>query len=1001
MGPAERPQALIEPTGFPVQPFPRQVRRSRRPDRGMQRHGHNPIGLLPRRSRHGSPSHLVAGPECGRRFQPATLGGPGDREEPNGIGHGPAPPGHALLLCCVLTAALLATGAAETVTDVECPERCGPAEEIGLSIAVERERPPLPRAEWIYAAVCLPPGWSVVRADLSGPGAREFTADAWVTRELNTVYGRDGHRWWGGRALARADGRDGAPAPDVAAVAFRLRTGPDPGVCTIECCGGSGPPLPATSPSVRERPGQPPKSRDQIGLAHLESCFPFRLRWRVSREVVLASPITGLVLGPAPAPVRFGRPDSTIRGQPIAVRALTAAPQGVLLRLSGNTWPSRLVDPRSGATATRTGPLGKGSAHTLFLETAIPAGAPVGATDGCVLTAERPGPNAGSCSMLVRTTARSGALALVGMHDRPEIALVDLELLRRVGSLSINVAASAAVKRCEMGEALAVSPDGRRVYALCRSLDIGRGFRLRCLDVDTGALVYDGVVDSPRKHDSPRQIALSEDERCVFIRCDRSLAAFSVADGTVVKRLPGDWVALVGNPSDGGPLVASRRQLFALGAADLALRPVAALPAGAGRNVAVAGAANRLYVGLGTDHERGTGVCLVDLRSGTTRNCFLGIPWQDVAAAPPHGRSLAFTSADPCVLAAGGESVAEQWSVPMPGPVTRAAFAPDGAHLVALVPGARMLALVAWSTQVVTREIGLGGVPTVEAFAVAVASDTPTSRPATRGGGGPVGEPRGQRCDDALRLAQYHGSRGQLERAVELAGRAATLCPGRIEPHRLRCLYSCKLGRIDDAIADLETILRVEPQNGWGLRKLAWIHVSEPGRLRPERAVPLAREALALREDGESRSILAFALALQGNFRQAVSHQERAYALTPRPLYREMLAALKSGITYHEYVSNAPAHFDYRLVKLGGSKVLGFQHEPAADGLVVHRVFAKTPAAAAGLRAGDVIALLDGTELRSGLVLNRQRDELVSGSCDRMLLVVFRGDRTLRLEVVR
>ena len=645
----------------------------------------------------------------------------------------------------------------------------------------------------------------------------------------------------------------------------------------------------------------------------------------------------------------------------------------------------------------------KGTVHSLSLETTIPASVPLGATDGCVLSAGMPGAEDTDGSLLVRTTARSGALALIGMHDRPEIALVDLDLRRRVGALDINALEAGAPvgETCETGEALAASPDGRRVYALCRSLGIGRSFHLRCLDIDTGVVVCDGVVDSPRKHDYPRQIVVSGDERHVFIRFDRSLAAFSLADGVVAKRLPGDWQALVWDRNGGRLLVASRKHLFGLDPAGLALQPLAALPSGAGRYVAFAQDLQRFYVGLGTDQERGTGVCLIDLRAGTRRSCFLDAAWQDVAAAPSHGRSLAFTNTAPYVLSADGESLAEDWSIPLPGPVTRAAFAPDGESLLALVPGARLLAFVDWSAKVVVQEVGLGGVPTVEAFAVAVPRDVSKGRPATRRADAPGQRGHRRRYDDALRLARYHGGRGHRERAVVLAGRAVALSPERLEPYQLRCLYSCELARFGAAIADLETILRIDPGNEWGLRKLAWIHVSEPEHLLAERAVPLARQALAVREDAESRSILAFALALQGDFEAAVASQERAYVLTPRPFHREMLAALRGGITYDQYVSNAPAHFDYRMVTLGESKVLGFRHEPVADGLSVVRVFPGTPAAAAGLRPGDLIALLDGTEIQDGLVLNRRRDELLSGSRDRMLLVVFRHEHTLRFEVVR
>ena len=44
------------------------------------------IEFLPGRSRRGSPSHVVLGLECGRRFHPATLGPASDWQKLDRIG---------------------------------------------------------------------------------------------------------------------------------------------------------------------------------------------------------------------------------------------------------------------------------------------------------------------------------------------------------------------------------------------------------------------------------------------------------------------------------------------------------------------------------------------------------------------------------------------------------------------------------------------------------------------------------------------------------------------------------------------------------------------------------------------------------------------------------------------------------------------------------------------------------------------------------------------------
>jgi len=147
------------------------------------------------------------------------------------------------------------------------------------------------------------------------------------------------------------------------------------------------------------------------------------------------------------------------------------------------------------------------------------------------------------------------------------------------------------------------------------------------------------------------------------------------------------------------------------------------------------------------------------------------------------------------------------------------------------------------------------------------------------------------------------------------ASQAILLDPSRADEFMQRSLILTKMDRNQAALADLQTALRLEPQNKETSNNLAWLLATCPeAALRDgKKAVQYATRACELGswKDGWIVDTLAAACAETGDYRQAVTWQEKALALSRDEDERiEMARHLKlyqEGKPYREAAPDAKA----------------------------------------------------------------------------------------------
>jgi protein O-mannosyl-transferase len=138
--------------------------------------------------------------------------------------------------------------------------------------------------------------------------------------------------------------------------------------------------------------------------------------------------------------------------------------------------------------------------------------------------------------------------------------------------------------------------------------------------------------------------------------------------------------------------------------------------------------------------------------------------------------------------------------------------------------------------------------------------------------------------------AQSHASLGnilrykeQLDEAAVHYRRALELAPNNPSYHGSLANTYLEMGKIVESVPEYETAWRLDPSNGLLANNLAWVLATCPlaSVRNGAKALELARRAVEIvgTEDPTVMGTLAAALAEAGNFKEAVSAEEKAYAL--------------------------------------------------------------------------------------------------------------------------
>jgi tetratricopeptide (TPR) repeat protein len=121
------------------------------------------------------------------------------------------------------------------------------------------------------------------------------------------------------------------------------------------------------------------------------------------------------------------------------------------------------------------------------------------------------------------------------------------------------------------------------------------------------------------------------------------------------------------------------------------------------------------------------------------------------------------------------------------------------------------------------------------------------------------------------------------------------------------------LAQYDQAIADFDAAISVDPRDVSPQRELAWLRATctRPQYRDAAAAVRIATNACELSawKDAHSLDTLAAAYAESGNFSQAIHWQAKAIALADRPLKKAFEARLdlyKAGKPYREEPKQRP-----------------------------------------------------------------------------------------------
>lgn len=172
-----------------------------------------------------------------------------------------------------------------------------------------------------------------------------------------------------------------------------------------------------------------------------------------------------------------------------------------------------------------------------------------------------------------------------------------------------------------------------------------------------------------------------------------------------------------------------------------------------------------------------------------------------------------------------------------------------------------------------------------------------------------------QAFDAMTELAKLYESRGEYQKADELAAQSIKLAPDRSGPYAVRAVVAEQEGRIPDALKWVGIFQSYAPTSAWAFTFTGDIYANHLGQ--PDRAEALYRQALAIKPWTQDALRAAYELA----YRQA-NHGHRAEAIS---LWEQLLV-------YHP--DDAVLHWDLSIAYAQqGDKVRAEYHRRLAQNL--------------------------------------------------------------------
>ncbi|MBW1806682.1 MAG: tetratricopeptide repeat protein [Deltaproteobacteria bacterium] len=147
--------------------------------------------------------------------------------------------------------------------------------------------------------------------------------------------------------------------------------------------------------------------------------------------------------------------------------------------------------------------------------------------------------------------------------------------------------------------------------------------------------------------------------------------------------------------------------------------------------------------------------------------------------------------------------------------------------------------------------------------------------------------------------------RQRYRQALRDMTRALSLRPDHEGNWHNRAVVYTALGRTREAIGDYQRALRINPNSAGTLNNLAWILATTPdSSLRDgPKAVEYARRSLQIGYIGAWLDTLAAALAESGEFDEAISVEEKAYAMSKfkNESFRCRIEVYRQRLTYSKW----------------------------------------------------------------------------------------------------
>jgi tetratricopeptide (TPR) repeat protein len=585
---------------------------------------------------------------------------------------------------------------------------------------------------------------------------------------------------------------------------------------------------------------------------------------------------------------------------------------------------------------------------------------------------------------------QQGQLVAVGMQAPPSIGFIDSTSRRLAATLEL-----ATLRRGEEGSVgrpvgLQLSRDGRRCYLLTHL--VGGPFRMALLEIDlgAGAALREVGVDSIRAHNYAVSFWFSEASESVAVRYQYGVAAFDWRTGRRLRTLRSDVRGLLPGTDASSPLLlmpgrikvwepgySKLRSLFLVDSGE----PVRACLVSGGGSVCVqttgeGGEALLEVVGATADANPAAPVSY--------------LPGSELAAAGGTPPVAVLRSDAPAISFCDLRTGRERAFARSAGVASDVLWGWDGT-VVVLIPEKRCVQFVELASANVVDAVPLSGTPIAGCITRSPGAEASVSVSVVGSEASPE-----HVASDAYQLAQHHVSRGELRRALDLLDRAVALAPDHARLFSLRGHLFTRTGHAHNAAADLRRATLLAPDEPEAFARLAWLQVSITALRDGVAASRNARKALTLADTPEHLCLLALALTESGLFREASEVAGRAVAATSGPRTREVQAIVEREGTLLGYMEAPGSLVKCRDLHLRGGKSLGIVCRSVAGGLDITQVLRDSVAAEAGLRPGDCIALIDVSDVTHVRQLHRVRDAIADGKRPLAVLVVERGEQTLR-----